>query len=68
MICPANGKFEYDVLLALGDSGTLSGSLPGCETFSILTVQPEHARAKPATMRTIKTAFKKFISTPIAQV
>jgi len=31
-------------------------------------VQPEHARVKPVTIRTKKTARKKFISTSIAQV
>jgi len=72
MTCPTNGTLEYDVLLALGYSGTLSGPLPDCEVlrvrFSILTVQPEHARAKPETMRIIKTALISFISTHIAPV
>jgi hypothetical protein len=33
-----------------------------------LTVQPEHASANPATMRTIKTALRSFISTSIVPV
>jgi hypothetical protein len=73
MTCPTNGTLEYDVLFALGYSGTVSGPLPArevlfCVKFSILTVHPEHANAKPATMRVIRTALKSFIDTSIAPV
>jgi len=63
---------EYDVLVALGYSGTLRGSLPVCRVlfcvrFSMLTVHPEHANAKPVMMRIVKTVLNSFINPALLQ-